>query len=62
MFVFFFLYNLYLLQLGFRENFLGLMSGVMTAGSVAGSLLAVVAMQRFGIRRTLLGSFALTAS
>jgi MFS family permease len=62
MFVFFFLYNLYLLQLGFRENFLGLMSGVMTAGSVAGSLLAVVAMQRFGIRRTLLAAFALTAA
>ncbi|HYL75281.1 MAG TPA: MFS transporter [Bryobacteraceae bacterium] len=61
MFVFFFLYNLYLLQLGFREDVIGLMSGVMTAGSVAGSLLAVVAMQRFGIRRTLLTAFALTA-
>jgi predicted MFS family arabinose efflux permease len=61
MFVFFFLYNLYLLQLGFREDVLGLLSGTMTAGSVAGSLLAVVAMQRFGIRRTLLASFALTA-
>jgi len=62
MFVFFFLYNLYLLQLGFREDVLGLMSGTMTAGAVAGSLLAVVAMQRFGIRRTLLASFALTAT
>ena len=49
MFVFFFLYNLYLLQLGFREKFLGLMSGVMTAGNVAGSILAVFAMRRFGI-------------
>ncbi|HEV2688672.1 MAG TPA: MFS transporter, partial [Bryobacteraceae bacterium] len=61
MFVFFFLYNLYLLQLGFREELLGWISGTMTAGAVAGSLLAVIAMQRFGIRRTLLASFALTA-
>jgi predicted MFS family arabinose efflux permease len=62
MFVFFFLYNLYLLQLGFHEDFLGLMAGVMTAGNIAGSLLAVVAMQRFGIRRTLLASFTVTAA
>ena len=61
MFVFFFLYNLYLLQLGFHEDFLGVVTGVMTAGNIAGSLLAVVAMQRFGIRRTLLASFTITA-
>jgi predicted MFS family arabinose efflux permease len=61
MFIFVFLYNLYLLQIGFRENFIGLVSGVMTAGSVAGSLLAAVAIQRFGLRKTLLISFALTA-
>ncbi len=62
MFVFVFLYNLYLLQLGFHEDFLGLVAGVMTAGNIAGSLLAVFAMQRFGIRRTLLISFTLTAA
>ena len=62
MFVFFFLYNLYLLQLGFHEDFLGLVAGVMTAGNIVGSLLAVVAMQRFGIRRTLLVSFTITAA
>jgi len=61
MFVFFFLYNLYLLQLGFDEKFLGLMSGIMTAGNVAGSILAVFAMRRFGLQRTLMASFALTA-
>ncbi len=61
MFVFFFLYNLYLLQLGFRENFLGLMSGLMTAGNVAGSVLSVFAIRRFGMRGTLMTSFALTA-
>jgi predicted MFS family arabinose efflux permease len=61
MFVFVFLYNLYLLQLGFREDFLGVMSGLMTAGSVVGSIVAVAAMQRYGLRRTLLASFILTA-
>ena len=62
MFVFVFLYNLYLLQLGFHEDFLGVIAGVMTAGNIAGSLLAVLAMQRFGMRRTLLSAFALTAA
>ena len=62
MFVFFFLYNLYLLQLGFHEDFLGVLAGAMTAGNIAGSLLAVVAMQRFGIRRTLMVSFTVTAA
>jgi MFS family permease len=62
MFVFFFLYNLYLLQLGFHEDFVGLVTGVMTAGNIVGSLVAVVAMQRFGIRRTLLVSFTVTAA
>ncbi len=59
--VFIVLYNLYLLQLGFREDFLGTMSGLMTAGSVVGSILAVAAMQRYGLRRTLLAGFVLTA-
>jgi len=61
MFVFVFLYNLYLLQLGFRENFLGLMSGLMTAATVAGSVLSVFAIQRFGMRRTLMAAFLLTS-
>jgi MFS family permease len=61
MFVFFFLYNLYLLKLGFRENFLGLMSGIMTTANIAGSILSVFAIQRFGMRRTLMAGFALTA-
>jgi len=61
MFVFVFLYNLYLLKLGFRENFLGLMSGVMTGANVAGSILSVFAIKRFGMRRVLMAGFALTA-
>jgi predicted MFS family arabinose efflux permease len=61
MFVFFLLYNLYLLQLGFRENFLGLMSGLMTAASVAGSVLSVFAIRRFGMRATIIAAFGFTA-
>ncbi len=57
LFVFFFLYNLYLLQLGFREDFLGLVSGAMTAGSLAGCLPAAAAIRRFGIRPTLFAAF-----
>jgi len=57
LFVFFFLYNLYLLQLGFRENFLGLVSGIMTAGSLAGCLPAAAAIRRFGAKRTLFAAF-----
>jgi len=62
MFVFFFLYNLYLLKLGFRENFLGLMSGLMTGANIAGSILSVFAIRRFGMKRTLMLSFALVAA
>lgn len=61
MFVFFFLYNLYLLKLGFRENFLGLMSGVMTGANIAGSIVSVFAIRRFGMRRTLMSAFTLVA-
>jgi len=61
LFVFFLLYNVYLLRLGFRENFLGLIAGVLTAGSVAGTIPAAIVLERFGIRKTLLGAFALIA-
>lgn len=61
LFIFFFLYNLYLLQLGFREDFLGLVSGMMTAGSVAGCIPAAAAIRRFGIRSTLFTAFVAIA-
>ncbi|HTS46375.1 MAG TPA: MFS transporter [Bryobacteraceae bacterium] len=61
MFIFVFLYNLYLLQLGFREDFIGRVSGIMTAGSIAGTLLAAVALRRFGLRGTIQAAFGLTA-
>jgi predicted MFS family arabinose efflux permease len=57
LFIFFFLYNLYLLQMGFKENFLGLVTGAMTAGSVAGCIPAAAIIRRFGVRSTLLVAF-----
>jgi MFS family permease len=51
-FIFFLIYNLYLLDSGFREDFIGLMNGAFTAGSLAGSLPAGALLQRFGTRRT----------
>ncbi len=61
LFIFFLLYNLYLLQLGFREDFLGIVASAMTGGSIAGSLLAALAIRRFGIRNTLVGCFVSVA-
>jgi MFS family permease len=61
MFIFILLYNLYLLQLGFHEDFIGRVSGLMTAGSIAGTLVAAFALRRFGLARTMQAAFGLTA-
>ncbi len=61
LFIFFLLYNLYLFQLGFREDFLGLVSSAMTGGSIAGSLLSALAIRRFGLRNTLAVCFVSVA-
>jgi MFS family permease len=57
LFVYFLLYNLYLLQLGFHERFLGFVGSSMLAGSIAGSIPAGLAIQRFGLRNVLFGGF-----
>ena len=57
--IFFFLYNLYLLDCGFRENFLGLVTGAMAIGSIAGTIPAGQLSQRYGLRKTLLLCFTL---
>ncbi|MBV9771545.1 MAG: MFS transporter [Bryobacterales bacterium] len=59
LFIFFLLFNLYLLKLGYNESFLGLVSGCMLAGSVAGSLPAGVAIERLGVRGSMLACFSL---
>lgn len=61
-FIFFLLYNLYLLQLGFHENFLGLISGVMTAGSLVGCIPVATAVRRFGAKPALFAAFIAVAS
>ncbi len=52
--MYFFLYNLYLLDCGFKENFLGLMMSTMNIGSIACTIPAGVLIQRLGIRKSLL--------
>ena len=54
MFVFFLLYNLYLLDLGFHEDFLGWTTSAMACGAIVASLPGGFFTQRFGFRRTLL--------
>ncbi len=54
LFIYFLLFNLYLLELGFHEDFVGLLSSIMITGTVAVALPAGLAIRRFGIRRTLL--------
>jgi MFS family permease len=68
MYQFALLYNLYLLDLGYRENVLGLVASAFTAGCFAGVLPAAAVSNRWGLKRTLLigiagsaGAFALRA-
>jgi len=61
MYVFFLLYNLYLLDRGFRENFLGTVTGAVTMGGVVGTLPAGVLVQRLGLRKALLICLALVS-
>jgi MFS family permease len=61
MFIFVFLYSLYLLQIGFDEKFVGLVTSTMTVGSIGGTILSALLMRRFGTQRTLLAAFALVA-
>jgi predicted MFS family arabinose efflux permease len=61
MFIFFFLFNLYLLDCGYTEKFVGQVTGVAAVGSIAGTIPAGLMAQRFGLRRTLLACFALVS-
>ncbi len=61
LFIFVLLYNLHLLDLGFREDLMGILNGFSTAGTVAGTLPAAWIARRFGLRRSLLGAFSAAA-
>jgi MFS family permease len=57
-YIFVLLYNLYLLDLGYREDFLGWVTAAMSAGSIIGSLPAAAIVHRLGLKRTLICSSA----
>jgi predicted MFS family arabinose efflux permease len=59
LFIFFLLFNLYLLKLGYNESFLGLISGCMLAGGVVGSVPAGIAVQWLGLRASMLACFSI---
>ena len=61
MFVYVLLYNLYLLDLGFREDFVGQVASASTAGSVAAALPVAALARRFGLGKMILGGFAAVA-
>ncbi|MBA3914169.1 MAG: MFS transporter [Acidobacteriales bacterium] len=56
-FIIFLLFNLYLLDLGFNEQKIGLISGTLAAGSILGNLPAGWLAQRIGLRNTILACF-----
>ncbi|MBV9303391.1 MAG: nucleotidyltransferase family protein [Acidobacteriaceae bacterium] len=55
-FIFFLLFNLYLLDRGFDERFIGQAASTMTAGTIAGTFLTVMLARRVGLRGTLLAA------
>ena len=50
--IFFFLFNLYLLDFGYTERSLGILGGLSAAGGIAGTIPAGMLAERFGLRRT----------
>lgn len=61
MFIFFFLFNLYLLDCGLTEKFVGLATSAMAVGCMLGTIPAGIAAQRFGLRKTLFVCFLLVS-
>lgn len=55
--IFFFLYNLYLLDNGYKEEFLGAIASAMSIGSIACTIPAGILIERFGLRKSLLLCF-----
>jgi MFS family permease len=55
-FVFLLLYNLHLLALGFREDFLGRIASAATVGTIAGALPMGWLAHRFGVRAALMAT------
>lgn len=62
MFMFVLLYNLYLLDIGYKEDFLGWMSSMTTAGNLIGTVFAVLLNRLIGLQRSVVVCFAATAT
>jgi predicted MFS family arabinose efflux permease len=60
LFIFFLHYNLFLLDLGFREDFVGTVNSATRIGSMAGTVPAAYVAQRLGLRTALLLTIAAT--
>lgn len=58
--IFFFLFNLYLLDFGLTERSLGLISSFMAAGGIVGTIPIGMLASSFGLRRTLIGGLLFT--
>jgi MFS family permease len=58
LYIFVLLYNLYLLDLGYREDFIGIVTGVATAGTLIGALPAAAVLRRFGLKHSLMAASA----
>lgn len=62
MFMFVLLYNLYLLDIGYKEDFLGWVSSMGTAGNLLGTVFAVILVRLIGLQRSVIVCFAATAT
>lgn len=60
--VFFFLYNLFMLDLGFREQSLGVLAGAMALGSMAGTIPMGMVAHRFGLKKVLISCLLLMSA
>jgi len=54
LYIFVLLYNLYLLDLGYREDFLGWVTSAMSAGGIAACLPAAGIVKKLGLKRTVI--------
>jgi len=61
-YIFVLLYNLFLMDLGFREDFLGLVNGAAKLGRAVGTIPAVFLAHRYGLRNCLVATIAGTAA
>jgi MFS family permease len=58
LYIFVLLYNLFLLDLGYREDFIGWVTGAATAGTLVGALPAAAVLRRFGLKHSLMAASA----